>query len=393
MSVSYGFLPNIFVMTFSVNGIKEENDEKYNVEMLVCVDASSIARKILETTNILILSVKEFSQDKTLFGDIYFQIEHNFQTIEIVTKYADIQEACNFFTFIGFEIKTINSYSKPLPAKEVEAIISKWIADAASKKNIQKLEAQQTEQSEKKIYSDENLESAKKMISRVFEKVDETLKRSDGKISIQDMKKMKSLTEELKKLRMGTNFEKIRETIEEIFKLIETMNDDYYASIQNPNDTIISDSVVTPVDVDKELERMENIRILKSLGAKISLKNQDYSVFGSSAIFRKFLQKDLLLKVSDITNLLYYAFDLTELVMLIILVLLGVYATTNDVFLFSTNGYGLAFSLMSVGIRSIGLFIANSFKKKIFGRLLLFILCIIILHYIGMRAITTNFAL
>lgn len=231
------------------------------------------------------------------------------------------------------------------------------------------------------------------MISRVFEKVDETLKRSDGKISIQDMKKMKSLTEELKKLRMGTNFEKIRETIEEIFKLIETMNDDYYASIQNPNDTIISDSVVTPVDVDKELERMENIRILKSLGAKISLKNQDYSVFGSSAIFRKFLQKDLLLKVSDITNLLYYAFDLTELVMLIILVLLGVYATTNDVFLFSTNGYGLAFSLMSVGIRSIGLFIANSFKKKIFGRLLLFILCIIILHYIGMRAITTNFAL
>lgn len=125
MSVSYGFLPNIFVMTFSVNGIKEENDEKYNVEMLVCVDASSIARKILETTNILILSVKEFSQDKTLFGDIYFQIEHNFQTIEIVTKYADIQEACNFFTFIGFEIKTINSYSKPLPAKEVEAIISK----------------------------------------------------------------------------------------------------------------------------------------------------------------------------------------------------------------------------------------------------------------------------
>ncbi len=361
--------------------------------MLVCVDAPLLARKLLETTNILILSVKEFPQDKTMFGDIYFQIDHNLQTIEIVSKYTDIQEACNFFTFIGFEIRTINSYSKPLLAKEIEVIIAKWLKDAASKKSETQLQNEQSEQAEKKIYSDEHLESAKKMIYKVFEKVEETLKRSKWKISLQDTKKIKMLTEALKKLRMGTNFEKIRETIQDIFKLIETINDDYYASIQNPNDTIIAGSVVTPVDVDKEIERMENIQILKSIGAKISLKNQKYSIFGSSVIFWKFLQKDLLLKVSNIPNVLYNIFDLTEFVLVIIVVLLGISATMNDVFMFSTNEYGFASSLMNIGVRAIALFVANFFRKKLMGRLLLLIIWVIVVHYIGMRAITTNFAL
>jgi len=287
-------------MTFSVNGIKQEKNEKHTVEILVCVDAPLLARKILEQTNILILSLKEFPTDKKTFGDIYFTINLKFQDIDIVTKYTDIQEACNFFSFIGFDINSINSFSQPLSKKEIDTIIANGQAYAATKKTDIWKEIKKHEEEERKVYQDENLESAKKIISRVFEKVDEALTRGSRTLSIQDTKKLKTLVEELKKLRMGTNFEKIRETIQEIFTMIEKINDDYYASIQNPNDTISSESLITPVDVDKELERMENVKILKSLHAHISLKNQDYATFGSSAIFRKFLQKDFLLKISDL---------------------------------------------------------------------------------------------
>jgi len=309
-------------MTFSVNGIKQEKNEKYNVEMLVCVDASLLARKILEEHNILILSLKEFPTDKKTFGDIYFTIKQNFQDIEIVTKYTDMQEVANFFTFIGFDIRHINSYSKLISQEDMDIIIGKAQADAASKKAKEKEDIEKIEVAEKKVYEDVKLESAKKIIVRVFEKVDECTKRSAGTISLQDTKKIKMLVEELKKLRMGTNFEKIREVIQDIFKMIEAINDDYYASIQNPNDTILPESLVTPVDVDKELERMENVKILKSLGARISLKNQDYATFGSSAIFRKFLQKDFLLKIADLPSILYSLYDITEFVLLIVVTLL-----------------------------------------------------------------------
>lgn len=380
-------------MTFSVNGIKQEKNEKYNVEILVCADASLLARKILEEHNILILSLKEFPTDKTTFGDIYFTINLKFQDIDIVTKYTDIQEACNFFTFIGFDITTINSFSKPLSQKEIDTIITNGQTDASIKKADVRKQIIEKEDEERKVYQDEHLESAKKIIVRVFEKVDETTKRSAGTMSLADSKKLKALVEELKKLRMGTNFEKIRETIQDIFKMIEAINDVYYASIQNPNDTISNESLVTPVDVDKELERMENVKILKSLHAHISLKNQDYATFGSSAIFRKFLQKDFLLKISDLWSILYSLYDVTEFVLLIVVTLLWIYTLANELYLFSTNQFGLAFSLISMGIRASVIFAARYFRNKSVGKLLLIMILAILMHYLMMRVVTTNFAL
>ena len=238
--MNYGFLPNIFVMTFSVNGIKQEKNEKYKVEMLVCVDAPLLARKILEQKKILILSLKEFSQDKETFGDIYFSINLNFQEITMVTKYEDIQEACTFFTFIGFEIMNINSYSTPLSEKQVDAIIEKAKLEVEKKKAEIEQQSRQKEAQENKFYQDIDLESAKKNIFRVFEKIEEMGKRSAGTISIQDMKKIKSLSEELRKLRLGTNLEKIRDTIQELFIIIEKINTVWYASIQDTSQAIVS---------------------------------------------------------------------------------------------------------------------------------------------------------
>jgi len=287
-------------MTFGVNGIKQEKNEKHPLEILVCVDAPLLARKILEEHTILILSLKEFSPDKKTFGDIYFTIKQKFQEIDIVTKYTDIQEACNFFTFIGFDIIGINSYSKPLSQKEVDIIIATAKSKAVNKETQVREQIEEMESAEKKIYADEKLQSAKKIIARVFEKVDETTKRSASMLSVLESKKLAALSEELKKLRMGTNFEKIREVIQDIFTMLESINYRYFKSIRNANDTISPESLVTYSDVDKQQERMENVKILKSLGAKISFKNQDYATFGSSAIYRKFLQKDLRLKLSNI---------------------------------------------------------------------------------------------
>jgi len=150
---------------------------------------------------------------------------------------------------------------------------------------------------------------------------------------------------------------------------------------------------VTTVDVQRELERMENVKILKALHVKISLKNQDYAIFGPSAIYRKFLQKDILLKLSDISGLLRSLYDIAELVILVVVCLLGVYTLANEIYLFSVNQFGLSYMLMSIGLRGMVIFAARYFRDKNIGRLLLIILLAILLHYVLMRAVTTNFAL
>jgi hypothetical protein len=49
-------------MTFIVNSIKEGFEKKYSAELVLCVDSSLEARKIIENTGIILLSVKEFKQ-------------------------------------------------------------------------------------------------------------------------------------------------------------------------------------------------------------------------------------------------------------------------------------------------------------------------------------------
>ncbi len=380
-------------MTFSVNGIKQENEQKHPVELLIDVEASLRARKLLEQVGILILSIKEFTQDKKTFGDIYFTIQDHFQIIECVTKYQDLQEAANFFIFCGFELKTINRFRTPITENESTMIIANAKAYTEKRKEELMMKIEEEEKKAKKVYEDQKLEVAKQLIDKVFEKTELTLKRSEGILSISDTKKIKTLVEELKKLRMGTNFEKIRDTIQELFTLLERIDNDYFASINDQTSTIAPDSLVTMTDVAKELERMEKVKILTSLGAKVSLKNQDYAIFGSWAIFRKFLQKDLILKFADLPGLLRSLYDIVELILLITLSLLGVYTLANEIYLFSVNQFGLAYMLMSVGLWGMVIFAARYFRNRNIGRLLLIIAVAILLHYLLMRAVTTNFAL
>lgn len=266
-------------MTFSVNGIKQEKNTKHTIEILVCVDAPLLVRKIISKTHILILSIKDFSGDIKTFGDIYFTIDYKFQSITIVIKDQDIQQAANFFTFMGFVITSINSFSHPLEAKAIAEIISSAKADAASKKEDVWKEIREKEDEERKVYQDVDLSSAKKVIEKVFEKIENIKKRTGVRISFQDKKELDEYIEELKKLRMGTNFEKIKETIQEIFRIIRKINQEYYTTIQNLDDTISPDSIVTSVDVEQGVETREEVSMLKSLHAKVSLNNIDYQIF------------------------------------------------------------------------------------------------------------------
>ena len=141
-------------MTFIVNGIKQDENEKHSIEVMVCVDATLLARKIFEKTNILIIGLKEWTEDKVTFGDVYFSIKNNTQIIEVITKYKNIQDACNFFVFVGFDLVDVNSYSQPISQKESAEIIANAQAAMLKKKSEVWEQIRQRKTQEKKVYED-----------------------------------------------------------------------------------------------------------------------------------------------------------------------------------------------------------------------------------------------
>lgn len=80
-------------MTFGINGIKQDKDRQHTVALLMHVDTPDLARQIFEHYQILILSLKKFSQDPKTFGNVYAIIDYNKQRIQVTTPYKDIQTA------------------------------------------------------------------------------------------------------------------------------------------------------------------------------------------------------------------------------------------------------------------------------------------------------------
>lgn len=320
-------------------------------------------------------------------------VDYKDQDIALVSKYTDIEEACEFFSFIGFTLQTINSNVHPISPEYSAEIIAKAKEKSLKKHQIQDKYTQEKEAEKNKMYADEKLQSVKEVVLKIFEKVATTITRAESIIDIQEMKKITALTEELKKLRMGTNFEKISEVIQKIFVWLEKIDNQRFDLKEKESECISSESVVRFTDVERELERMENVEILKSIGMKVSMKNKDYAVFGNSALFWKFLQKDIFAKFSNIPKILSSAYDIVEFILLIVVSLLAVYVLFNQIYMFSDNQFGLAYSLMVVGLRGMVVFAARYFRNKNMGRLLLVIVVAILLHYILLRLVTTNFAL
>lgn len=167
------------------------------------------------------------------------------------------------------------------------------------------------------------------------------------------MKLLRDKEDELKKLKLGTNHERIVELVEEMTAILETTENEWYAANTDKEKKIFEDSVVTDVDIQKQINKVEKIEQLKNVGGKIKSAEQDYQVFGKMLIFIKILYKDLmhLFKTpKHLTNMLYNTYDLVELTVIFILILISTYILANTIFLFSTDSNYEYFYLLCIKI-------------------------------------------
>ncbi len=380
-------------MTFVVNGIKQEKDVSTKIAFLVVDASADTIREFLQQIGIIILSIKESEQTKESYGPIFLKINYENKNIEIITKFDDIQEACIAFLSLWFDVIDINTFAAPLWRPQVQEIIHTSRIKVLEQQQALEMQNQQEQTKQTAKFVDEDLETAKKLIDKVFAKVDEAVQRSDGNLSVQELRDIKNMEEELKKLRMWTNLEKIREIMHKLFVIVERLNTAYYRQIANPQDRIFEDSILTNTDLQKEFEQLENVKMQKLLGLPISIKNQDYSWIGLPAIYRKCLQKDLLSMLLNIQNLIYNFYDLIEIIFLIMGGWLGIYVVMNQLFMFANNSDALAYSLMKIGVFWFVLTIIRYFRKPNATRLIFLILLLMLGYYLLLWLIRTNFAL
>ena len=63
-------------MTFVINAIQQSSDQQRSVEFLVAVDSDSLARKFLEKSGLVLLSVKPLVGDDTHYRTSYLTVSY-----------------------------------------------------------------------------------------------------------------------------------------------------------------------------------------------------------------------------------------------------------------------------------------------------------------------------
>jgi hypothetical protein len=86
-------------------------------------------------------------------------------------------------------------------------------------------------------------------------------------------------------------------------------------------------------------------------------------------------------------------YDITELIALILVTLIGITTIINQIYIVTTAEPGLAYALVTIGIRWLVIFFARLRRTKNIGRLILLIGLAILAHYLLMRMVASNFAI
>ncbi|MFA5748199.1 MAG: hypothetical protein WC872_03765, partial [Candidatus Absconditabacterales bacterium] len=326
------------------------------------------------------------------FGNIYFQV-NGYDSLKIISNKSDIKDACLFFLSIGFDITDINYIKEPLSPEQIKKFIQNRKNEQQRNRQMALEKFRQKKTQEKSIYDNQKLIDTKKVVEWLFEKITNIRDKAKSTISTFNLKKLNELEESLKKLRMGTNYEKLKENIQDIFDVIDDIDSNYYKQMQGEEKTVIKNSVVTNFDIRQFFDKLEEAKEIKKFGGNLSAGSRDYIVFGKLTMFWNFFQSDFLNKIKNLKEIFFNLYDIFEFGIIIIIFQISIYIFLNYILNFSQNIYYIYLTLINLGFLGIVLFFAKFFRKNNFGRLLILIPLILIAYYLLINFFSVNFAL
>ncbi|HKL44325.1 MAG TPA: hypothetical protein VJ892_03535 [Candidatus Absconditabacterales bacterium] len=334
------------------------------MDILIEGSSEKFVRSFLEHHNVIVLNFSEYKKSKQLFGKLSFKSSFKEVDLEIITYLTDIESALFNFLMIGFKINYINFVDQnKLPEVKVQELIkniSKKVKEIKEKENE---DLQKQKEQEKKIYKDENLEKILKIVEKTFFQIDSLLEKVGDNASQDKIRDINVMKQELTKLKMGRNDDKMTELLEKIYEKSDEIEKEYLDYLKQNIDYPIQGSCVSNIDIISENQKLKKAKKIKQIGAKRDKDDNYYLSFESTGLYLRFLRKDLKNKIKNISGFFLNLFDLLDFATIFI-ILITVLVLRFKKVSFSTqeNLYNYAF-LMKAGTFGLVLFFGKRFKK------------------------------
>lgn len=345
-------------MIIRVIAIKELFWKNYKIDLLFFWVSEEKVRDILHEYKLVALEFYEYKKEKVeSYWKIKVLLEFEWEEYRTLSNYAELDKLIYLLTIIWFNVKNINYVDwEKLEQEKINEILATEKDNAQKWLQKQKDIIAKNEEKDSAIFDDQKLEKTLKLTKEFLEKVPILIEKSKGTLSRSELKLLEDQWQELSKLKMWNNVEKISTFLESAYDNYTKLEQKYLSFLDSPNINV-SGSNITDAYLLAEISKLEKAKNLLKIWWAKSGEDVLYANLWWVLLYLKLIKKDFLAKIKNFSQGFSDIFQYLTLLFLLISVFSSFYLSivNKNNFIYVIMIYSWVFWLV---------FFGTSFIKK-----------------------------
>ena len=380
-------------MYYHLIGIKEKWDDKYELDLLLSWWEEEFMRNFLSHWWVVVVSFNAFKEEPTDFGNISMSVSFKNQEIQLIMQWDDLSERLYFITFLWLNPTFANYIKNPISELEMFKLIDSTFnkiklvnEELAHKKNEEELR-------EQKKYEEKAVKDWLKVINHNIDYIEQIIKAWQWIISWSDIIKLENCLNDMKKVRLWTNFNKMTSILLESYELMHKVEPEVLKAYDSQKFIIDKNSTVTNIDVIYENHNYDRISEKALLMPKmLDPKESIFGVLWRVGVYLKLLKRDLIFtfKQSSFNEFFRILMELCEYFVLMWIISVTILWLLAPLFGFQKFSLNLLPAWWRLWLL---IYLFNSLDLKKTTMMILWFVILAIIYWYGLSLLLNTFAM
>ena len=281
-------------MFFHLIWIKEKNWKQYELNFLIRWWDENFIRDFLGHRWVVIVSLTEYKDNVEDFWNITMSVMYNNTEVQFLMPWEDLTERLYFVAYLWLAPQIVNFVDKPIPEVQMADLIKSTFLRIKEENEKIKQKKQEEIVKEQKKYEEASIKDALKIVNTNIDRIQQVMKSWEWVLSASEMKQLEDYSNEMKKIRLGTNFNKMASLVLDSHRLVSHAEEKIFKAYDNQKFLIDNNSSITNIDVIHEnfnFNRISEKALFQPSG--LTTTESIYNILKSSTVFLRLLRRDI----------------------------------------------------------------------------------------------------
>lgn len=281
-------------MYFHLIWIREKGWEKYELDMILHWWSEDLIRDFLSHRWVVIVSLTEYKEDPKAFWNITMSVLYDNTEIQLLMPWEDLSERLYFVAFLWLAPQIVNFVDNPIPDLQMKELIRTTFLKIKEENEKIKQEKEEEILKEQKKYEESSIKDWLKILNDNIDRIEQVIKAGQWILSWQELKELEDYSNDMKKIRLWTNFNKMAALVLDSHSLVKKAEEQIFSTYDSQKFLIDKNSSVTNIDVlsdSFDTNRISEKAVFQPAG--LTTTESIFHMLWTNGIFFKLLQHDI----------------------------------------------------------------------------------------------------